>query len=452
MRNEPGVFLAALIFLACLLGGGGVAYGLPNLVIQIGALIVLAINRPAVFLFFRKAPRGLTTLVALTLALPLLQLIPLPASVWQSLPGRSLLRESLAALGPLPPHPVTVNAARTLVAFLGLIAPFTVIALALQGDSRAVQRAKLIFIAMGVAGVLLGALQLLYAGEGAGLYPEPTNRSVVAGLFANRNSAAIYFVCCLLLLAGNSTARLVSTSGIAGLAAAALLVVGVVLTQSRTGLALLLLPVGLFLVRAVFAWAGAGRETQGFGALGRTAIAGGLAAALIALGIGAGAGTLPESRFDAVMERFNKTTEERPAIWEDARFSAQRYWPVGAGMGTFDEVFQIDESLENVTSRRAGRAHNDYLEIAIEAGAIGLLLIALWSAWVLRSTWTGLGQDRRWDVLGCSAILLTIALQSLVDYPLRNQTMLCLAAFAIAVLARAAARNSPPTASHGSKS
>jgi O-antigen ligase len=167
----------------------------------------------------------------------------------------------------------------------------------------------------------------------------------------------------------------------------------------------------------------------------RGLVTAGLAGISIVVGIGAVVGSLPHSRFDTVLERFNKTEDQRPAIWEDARYSAQRYWPVGAGMGTFDEVFQIDESLENITQRRAGRAHNDYIEIAIEAGAAGFALIGLWTLWTLWTAWAALGRPRRWEALAGATILLAIALQSLVDYPLRNQTMLCLAAFAIALLA-----------------
>lgn len=451
MRNEPGVSLAALIILACLFGGGGVAYGLPNLVVQIGALVILAIHGPAVLLFVRKAPRGLVALTVATLALPLLQLIPLPPAIWQTLPGRDLLRESFATLGEIPWHPLTVSSARTVVAFLGLIAPFAIIALVLHSDSRALNRAKVIFITMGVAGVVLGTAQVLAGGERALLYVEATNQGMLAGFFANRNSAAIFFVCCLMLLCSMPSGRILSAKGIATFSAAALLVVGVILTQSRTGLVLLALPGGLFLVRAIVTRA-ASAESAGFGRAGKSLFGGILAIVLVALGVAAAAGTLPQSRLDTVLERFDKSTEERPAIWEDARFSAQRYWPIGAGMGTFDEVFQIDESLENISSRRAGRAHNDYLEIAIEAGAAGLLLIALWAVWTLASIWSAFGREVRWDALAYSAILLAIALQSLLDYPLRNQTMLCVAAFAIALLARASARRPSPQANDGRKS
>ena len=136
-------------------------------------------------------------------------------------------------------------------------------------------------------------------------------------------------------------------------------------------------------------------------------------------------------------DRFGQTTEDaRAYIWEDAAYSAQRYFPVGSGMGTFDEVFQLDESLENMTLRRAGRAHNDYLEVAIEAGLPGILLVICWLALVAWLSWQARQSRDRWIAWSGSAILLAVALQSITDYPLRNHSMLAVAAFAFVVLAR----------------
>lgn len=441
MRNEPGVLAAALIVIACLFGGGGVAYGLFNLIVQLAALLVLALHGKSVWQFISSRPRALVVLVLATLALPLIQLVPLPPALWADLPGRSLLSESLAALGEPGWYPATVSTGRTLVAFLGLIAPFALLALGLACSREGLKKAGMAFVGMGVAGVLLGTAQLLGGNGTAQLYPENLTPGAMFGLFANRNSTAIFLVCCLLLLCSRPSGRFLSMAWIGTASAAALLTVGVILTQSRTGLVLLLLPLGLIILRAISAMVE--RRTAGVrprGNVGRIAISSGLGVVVVALCIAAGAGTLPQSRVATVLDRFNKTEEQRPAIWEDARFAAERYWPVGAGMGTFDEVFQIDESLENITPRRAGRAHNDYIEIAIEVGAAGFVLITLWALWVLWATWTALGTERRWEALSGTGVLLAIALQSLLDYPLRNQTMLCMAAFAIVLLASAARR------------
>ncbi|MEM6476987.1 MAG: hypothetical protein AAF687_12540, partial [Pseudomonadota bacterium] len=91
---------------------------------------------------------------------------------------------------------------------------------------------------------------------------------------------------------------------------------------------------------------------------------------------------------------------------------------------------------------RAGRAHNDYLEIAIEAGIPGLALVA---GWLILVGWLSVRVSRspfRWAGWASSAILLAIALQSITDYPLRNQTMLAIGSFALLMLAKLA---TPPS-------
>jgi O-antigen ligase len=139
---------------------------------------------------------------------------------------------------------------------------------------------------------------------------------------------------------------------------------------------------------------------------------------------------------DEALERFEAQDDPRRYIWDDASYSARRYWPMGAGMGTFDEVFQVDESLENLSYRTAGRAHNDYLELAIEAGIPGLALAGLWLALIGWLSWRARLSSQRWMAWAGSSFLLAIALQSITDYPLRNQTILAFAAFALLLLAR----------------
>ena len=141
---------------------------------------------------------------------------------------------------------------------------------------------------------------------------------------------------------------------------------------------------------------------------------------------------------EKTLERFEAKDDPRRYIWDDASYTAARYWPAGAGMGTFDEVFQVDESLENLTQRTAGRAHNDYLELAIEAGLPGLVLAALWLLLVALLSWRVRHSRQRWAAWAGSVFLVMIALQSLSDYPLRSQTLLALAGFALLMLARTA--------------
>lgn len=429
--------LSALMIAAAVFGGGGVAYGISNLTVQLVAIGLLAVNYAAVRAFFREGPIALVILVALSLALPLVQIIPLPPTIWMALPGRDAVAEALGATGQVGWFAISVDSARTFVAFLGLLAPLAVLVLGWRSESNGVGRTVLVIIGLGLLNVLLGSIQIM--GGGGMLYVENEMPGVLFGLFANRNSTALFLDCCLILMATLPSSRLYSVTGLVKAATATLLAVGVILTQSRTGAVLLTIPLTIAIARMV-----ALRYASDTPSKRRQPAGSSIIIAVIALlCIPAVATMTSNTRIDSLLSRFDSSGEQRPLIWEDARYAAQRYWPVGAGMATFDEVFQSDESLENISPRRAGRAHNDYLEIAASAGLFGLVLVGAWAVWILYAAVRALASARRWPALSGAGILVAIALQSVLDYPLRNQTMLCLAAFAIVLLAPVARRRSP---------
>ncbi|HQS95368.1 MAG: hypothetical protein B7X90_09195 [Novosphingobium sp. 17-62-19] len=436
LKNLPNLLLT-IVVAACLLGGGGVAYGLSNLVVQLIAFAVLAFNGDVIWGFVTKAPKGLVALVIATIALPAIQLVPLPPAVWTTLPGRELVSEAVNMFGAPGWRAVTVNSARTLVALIGLVVPVTIVAAGVFLSEDARQRIAVAYVALGVASVLLGAFQVMGTNQVGLLYPENPLPGVLFGFFANRNSVAVFLVSCLLLLVCCfPPQRLLSPRWTVQFLSGVLMVVAVVLTQSRTGITLLSLPFSLALLRTFSQRSQAKRPGQeqdlSFGRMGRVGI---ILAAAAALGL-ASVAAIPGSRLDTVIARFEEDTQRRPEIWENARYSAERFWPAGAGMGNFDEVYQVDESLEHISIRRAGRAHNEILELAIEAGPFGLILLAAWCIWALSAGWAAMQDERRrWQALAGGGILLASALQSLLDFPLRNQTMLCMAAFAVILLA-----------------
>lgn len=139
-------------------------------------------------------------------------------------------------------------------------------------------------------------------------------------------------------------------------------------------------------------------------------------------------------RVGATFDRFENLEDSRPQIWEDTLSGADCYWPVGSGIGTFDEVFQIEESLENLIALKAGRAHNDFLETTLESGIFGPLLVLAWVIFIAATWWQQRHSHHRFIGHAAALGLLCVFLQSAVDYPLRNQTFLCVAALLIAVL------------------
>jgi len=416
--------IAVLLVVAVLFGGGGSGAALANLAVQLCALGVLALHPQAVIGFFRRAPRVPVILVAVSLALPLLQSIPLPPVLWHNLPGREPARETFNFMGqPGAWMPFSLEWHRTLIAFLALLPPFTV--LVLVWDMRETNRRRLmiVLVALGVFMVLLGTQQLVGGNRRFMFFDEAEGSRYLVGTFAGHSPAGLFLILALCALAGVFPRHPDTKWVIGGASVAILLATGILLGRSRSAMVLLSIPLALAALR----FAGTIGQT-----LLRTRRMVAISAGIVTLVV-AGLVVVGQSeRVQQGLARFGDLSDSRPLIWQDTLGTFARYWPVGSGIGTFDEVFQLDETLENITPPRAARAHNDFLEVGVESGFAGLLLTG---SWIIFMIVCGFKSRRSKEMTwAATAGVAAVALQSISDFPLRNQTLLCIAGFLLAIL------------------
>lgn len=417
------------MILTIMIGGGGGAYGAFNLVVQLASLLILAVNSKVLVAFLVRQPFGFVTLICSTLALPLIQLVPLPPSIWTALPGRDLLYQSLELIGHSSEwFPISLAPSRTLTAFLSLIPAATIIVLASSLNERDWGNVLRTIVFASAAISVLGGIQLLTSNKHFLIFSERVSSSFFYTTFANHNTSGLYFVLALIVvlaldLGFGQGLRSVALQRSMRIGALVIFVISVILSQSRSSMGVLLLVVSVGL--ALYAKRSKLAQRHVF--------------SVIAVGIVLSVGTLyvlqENSRLGGSFGRFESLEGPRPAVWSDTISSIQRFWPVGSGISSFPEVFEVDETLEHVWEFHAGRAHNDYLEIAQEAGIAGIMLTVAWGTWCvcvgLRAR-----NGKYWQrAIFAIAALATIAIQSIVDYPLRNQTILCFVGLFIGMLA-----------------
>lgn len=435
VRSAGGdVVLPLFTAVALFLGGGGSPAPIPELVVQWAALAALVVA-----LWLRRPkeaplPRGAIGFSAAMLALPAVQLIPLPPALWTALPGRETVVAALALVGEQDRWmPWSVSPPRTLAALLALIPPIAALLLAAHARQRARTAALVTVFAMAVAAALLGAAQLA-SGAGTALRPYGSEHSgYLTGFHANRNAAADMLLIGLFALAGLfalSPARRGTGWRLPFAAAALLLAAAVLLTGSRAGIALLGV-VGI----AGAAWLAVSRLRGP--TVSRTRVAAWSAGGVLALG--ATAWALSASTVATrIAARFTAGGEPRPDLWIDTLFAAGQHWPWGSGLGTFVPAFVAAERLEVVDTGYPNRAHNDFLELALEGGLPGLVLLATlggWLAWRLiqrlrRATAPG----ERIELIFAGATLALLAAHSVVDYPLRSMSLAVLAGLAAGLI------------------
>ena len=418
-----------------MLGGGGSPSPITELALELLAMLILLawLTLPSCRDQWRRVPVPARLIAGIMVALPLLQLIPLPPAVWQALPGRELQREALALVDlDQTWRPISLAPQRTLASLLSLLPPLLMLTMAATLDRSGRMRLIWVVLIVGVASLLLGALQLT-GGDASPSHLYGDVRAVLTGFQANRNSTADFLLVAMLgvpmlvrslvdrhRLPGSRLLVLGLTGG--GLATFAL---GVALTGSRSGIMLLPIPfaASLWLLHN---WLPLERRhaLTGLAVLGTMGV--------LTLLLARNSPVLA-----AVLQRFDFSNELRPQIWRDALYVAQTHFPVGVGMGNFTPALLIGEQLEAVRPFLPNRAHNDYLELVVEAGIAGIAAFSAASWLVLREGWRAWHDPARGGaglVVFATCGLTVVALHSVVDYPLRSMSMACLGAVCVGLL------------------
>jgi hypothetical protein len=422
LRDLVFWFCGALLA-ASLVFGGATSQGLiSEAVPELMSLPLLALALPRALPFLKTYPSALA-LVAGVLALPCLQLIPLPPALWKTLPGRDFVAEILTtAQAPISWRPISLIPSETWRALLSLL-PAVAIFLAILNLGRdARRRLLLVALAIGVASALLGMLQVLV---GDPYFYTFTNAGTAVGFFANHNHlAALEYALLPLGAAALAETRMQSPAFLAVIlgAVASALLFALTLTASRSAVIL-----GGVSAAATLAFV----LTPELTVLGRRRSLGLIAAfalALLPIAIGFG--------FLNIFTRFG--TQDlgylRDMIAANTWVGLKNYFPVGAGLGTFPSVYPLHERAADLVPDLVNRAHNDGLETLFEGGAESLLLLLGFIVWLGASTYRAFvredavkGRQTRAGVIAMWLLLI----HSLWDYPLRTialETLFCFCA------------------------
>lgn len=427
-----GVAVAALVLLtlSIVLGGASREHALRLALVELAALPLLVLAAGSLIRTGQwREHRFALGLIGAVVAIPLLQLVPLPPTIWTSLPGREPMVLGLTLAG-LEPGWNSLSLApdltwRSALALTPPVAMFLAVLSAPQGLNPRLVRLVLL---AAVVSVLLGAAQLVSGGER--LYPwETTGSGSVNGFFANRNHLATFLLSSLpfATVLGAAALRSRGTSKLSLWFAAlfmGLVVVGLAAIRSRAGI-ILFPPVIAFSLLAAWVAAGRGRPAPALLVLIFTTGVALTAVAALAL--------------PPILARFD--TQSAPVgrleRWPIVAEAAQTYLPVGSGIGTFDAVYRSVEPLDQLDGSFFNQAHNEYLETWLETGWAGAALFAAFMLWFGRrawSAWRSRPSSAR-DLQRASTIAIGVALlHSIGDYPLRTVTMATLFALCCAIL------------------
>lgn len=418
------------LVLVGVLGGASRRNAIPSLVIELSSLVVLVM---AVRRLDGAAWRSIAipfVLALAALAVPVLQLVPLPPEVWTALPGRGPMADHLRLAGlPLGWAPMTMAPSETMAGVLFLFVPIAMLLAAAAIEDAGRRWIAGTFVGVALASLGLGLIQLGQDPHSPLYFYSNANFGKAVGFFANRNHQATMMLCAVpmamaLALAAQRPTRVEARLFLGALVVFVLLA-GLIAVQSRAGM--LLAPAAVLGAIAVVM-----REPSL--RMRRLHVV-----VVMALVAAAAVGTAAVVRGD-LFDRFTEPLQEESRL-TSAPFeviAGRTYMPVGAGLGTFADAFKTVEPLELLEPTFLNNAHNDYMEIWIETGVVGPILVVLFLAWFLvRTVAVWRSSDERGATLarGASVVVVLILAHSTLDYPLRTPAMATVFAFACALLA-----------------
>ncbi len=408
---------AAMLCFAPLIRAGRTSPALMTLEIIGLLLLILAFWTPVEK---KRIPLLAWLLIAAGVLVPLLYLVPLPLSVWQSLPGRELYAETQALIagmgGSVDYFSLSLVPYRTLSSLLALLPILGIFITTLLLPRK--NLFTLVYVFLGIA-TFQAALGLIQYGSGAswafwfginhgdknalGTYP---NYDHFAGLMELTIPLTLALTAHSFHISinthENETHRNIFNQTLLFFLLSILYILGSIFSGSRMGIALAML--GILLSSLLFAKHLGGNRTLGFTTVLTT----------ISLGVALNIGLIP------ILNRFGKDPAEdvRWEMFSQTWVGIQQFFPFGSGLGTFQPVFLAFQppELQNFVNH----THNDYLELLFETGIMGLGIMLLFIALYLHG-WLKLRQTHRWNrfhfLQTASGIsLLLMVLHGLADF------------------------------------
>jgi len=376
----------------------------------------------------------LVTLTGLLLTWMVMQLVPLPPSLWHQLPGRDTVAQldQLAGLSGTW-RPLSLAPFRGLNAVLSMVVPISalLLAISMKMGSRTILLA-IIFI--GLIDATFGLLQVI-GGPRSPLYLFAiTSRGAPAGIFANENHSAVFSALVLLAIARLSVEARPSHDPawlrLALAPAFVFILLAVLVTGSRAGFAATLIALlagaAMVLLKKRVRAVGIGITVQQGPVQAHSGMLVLVFAAILAIVMGL---FVWLQRTPALEDILAKSS------FEDLRWSllpllstmASDHWLLGTGFGSFDAVYRTYEPTDLLLARYVNHAHNDWAQLVIEGGLPGVLLFLTGLGWLCRTLWITLSRSNAppGELIFWVACLAILSAASFVDYPLRTPIFQC---------------------------
>lgn len=367
-----------------------------------------------------------------------IQLIPLPPSIWHTMPERQTIVAIDALLGqPGLWRPISLTPSQTLNSLLAMSVPIAALMVAARMRGEDYVEVMFAIVVIATFSALLGLIQVLSGVGNAAYFYRITDPVSMVGLFANRNHHSIFLALALLvaatLLRDELLRKRQRRMAQAGLVFAALiLTMATALIGSRAGFAAGIVAFCLGYAVVGKAWRQVDRAPDSrrrpqrlsplterwkmillylppvllIGVLG------------VILGLGGRSSVVTRFMGEGVAD------DLRVRAWPTVQAMIENFWVAGSGLGSFPDVYKMFEPDALLQPSYFNHAHNDWTESVITGGLPFMLIVFVALLWIgrailakgLRNLIKGFRGDIRLMIMAVVALLIAA---SATDYPLR---------------------------------
>lgn len=363
----------------------------------------------------------------------IISLIPLPSTIWSILPGRENIVKGFTILeAPLPWLPLSLTPEKTQLALLNFLPAFAIwFTVALSASEKELRNTFNCILFFSAISVFLGFLQLSI-GNNVFYFYDVSHFGSATGFFSNSNHQAIFLVMALpfALHFGLKTSRFndseVFKRRAIGLTLIVLLFVGIMLTKSIAGyiLAIMISIISLYTLKNVTS-------------LNMKPIL--IIAIILIFAVVLDFVYLGQFTPELVNEIETEHGTSRKVMFETTYNAAKVYFPFGSGPGSFQGIYQLNESHDLLWRKFANQAHNDYLQIFLEFGLLGVIIILASITSFFTYFFKSMKNDTKNTLTTSPLILvsiLAVLLHSAADYPMRTIAVASFATFLAACISR----------------
>ena len=314
-------------------------------------------------------PKWTSRPLALLLGVMVLQLVPLPPPLLESVsPARAELENSLAAAAPPGWFAASVAPSKTLFQLLRFLGCVATLLLVRELSWRLRRRSWMIALPLVLVASLEGLLAVIQTAvepSRLGVSGTYVNHNHLAGLLELALPFSLAIVAVVLKRSDRPPSGVPAARAAAAAIGVALILAGLLCSFSRAGFVAALISVAVMAALALTA-----RGTSSAKITAALAAVALLAAGFFFL--------LPDGfivRYAGVASTDGLLREGRVSLWSETLDLVRAYPVLGCGFGAYQSAFyQFKRSWPHVTD---DYAHNDYLQLLAELGPLGLLA-GLW--------------------------------------------------------------------------